>query len=197
MNKVDLEKMKDWFNKPSIKLSLKTNTNFNVLDLVSPPYLPSKRDFVTYLLKPYGTIDNPVPNNLKFDEDHFEMTFARGVQNIKEGDVLVVYAVVSRKIIIVYISNGVWGKQKAFNSLREEGWPYYLVSRNMTTEFGAKRPQDSLMLDNLRDSYPRIYPNKEVRPGAKDFRIFQWGHVRIKFDREFTTYVIGEVMKGQ
>ena len=32
------------------------------------------------------------------------MTFARGVKNIKEGDVLVVYAVGSRKILSVYVS---------------------------------------------------------------------------------------------
>ena len=63
----------------------KTNTDLNVLDLVSPQRMPSKRDSVTYWLKPYGTIDDPVPDTMKFDEDSFDMTFARGVKNIKEG----------------------------------------------------------------------------------------------------------------
>lgn len=42
-----------------------------------------------------------------------------------------------------------------------------------------------------------MYPNKEVRPGAKDFSVLQWGQDRIKLDREFTEYVIDEVMKRQ
>ena len=193
----DLEKMKEWFDKHSIKSSFKDNTDLNVLDLVSPQHEPSKKDFVTYWLKPYGTIDEQVPDTMMFDEDPFEMTFARGVQNIKEGDVLVVYAVGSRKILSVYVSTGVWDKKKTFKSPRVERWPYFVVCRNLTTGFGAKWPQESLTLDSLRDSYLRMYPNKEVRPGAKDFRVLQWGQDRIKLDREFTEYVIDEVMKRQ
>ena len=65
---------------------------------------------------------------------------------------LVVYAVGSRKILSVYVSTGVWDKKKAFNSLREERWPYYVVCRNLTSFFGAKWPQESLTLDSLRDT---------------------------------------------
>ena len=197
IDKSEIEKMRDWFDNHSIKPSLKTNTDLNVLDLVSPQPMPSKRDSVTYWLKPYGTIDEQVPDTMKFDEDPFDMTFARGVQNIKEGDVLVVYAVGSRKILSVYVSTGVWDKKRTFKSPREERWPYFVVCRNLTTEFGAKWPQESLTLDNLRDSYLRMYPNKEVRPGSKDFRVLQWGHDRIILEREFTEYVIDEVMKRQ
>lgn len=197
VDKGDLEKMKEWFNEHAIKLSPKTNTDLNVLDLVSPQPMPSKKTLVTYWLKPYGTIDDPVPDTMKFDEDPFDMTFARGVKNIKEGDVLVVYAVGSRKILSVYVSTGVWDKKKTFNSPREERWPYYVVCRNLTSFFGAKWTQASLTLDFLRDSYLRLYPNKDVRPGSKDFRVLQWGQDRIKLDREFTEYVIDEVMKRQ
>ena len=80
VDKGDLEKMKAWFDNHSVKPSFKTNTDLNVLDLVSPQRMPSKRDSVTYWLKPYGTIDDPVPDTMKFDEDSFDMTFARGVK---------------------------------------------------------------------------------------------------------------------
>lgn len=193
----DLVKMKRWFDNHTVMPSPKTNTDLNVLDLVSPPQVPSKKDSVTYWLKPYGTIDEQVPDTMKFDEDPFDITFARGVQNIKEGDVLVVYAVGSRKILSVYVSTGVWDKKKTFKSPREERWPYFVVCSNLTKGFGAKWPQESLTLDNLRDSYLDMHPNKEVRPGSKDFRVLQWGQDRIKLEREFTEYVIDEVMKCQ
>lgn len=197
VDKGDMEKMKAWFDNHPVKPSLKTNTDLNVLDLVSPQPMPSKKAPVTYWLKPYGTIDDPVPDTMKFDEDSFDMTFARGVKNIKEGDVLVVYAVGSRKVLSVYVSTGAWDKKKTFNSPREERWPYYVVCRNLTSFFGAKWPQESLTLDSLRDSYLRLYPNKDVRPGSKDFRVLQWGQDRIKLEREFTEFVIDEVMKRQ
>lgn len=197
VGKRDLEKMKAWFDNHPIKPSTKTNIDLDVLDLVSPPHVPSKGDSVTYWLKPYGTINDPVPDTMKFDDDPFKMTFARGVKNIKEGDVLVVYAVGSRKIISVFVSTGAWDIKKTFNSPREERWPYYVVCRNLTAEFGTKWSQKSLTLDTLRDSYLRMYPNKEVRPGSKNFRVLQWGRDRIKIEREFTEYVIDELMKYQ
>ena len=193
----DLEKMKDWFDSHFVKPSLKTNTDLNVLDLVSHQRVLSKRDSVTYWLKPYGTIDDPVPNTMMFDEDPFDVTFAEGVKNIKEGDVLIVYAVRLRKIISVYVSTGVWDKKKHFSNPREERWPYYVVCKNLTPAFGANWSQKNLSLDYLRDTYLSMYPQKNVRPNSQNFGVLQWGKDRIKLERGFTEYVIDEVMKRQ
>ena len=116
VDKGDLEKMKSWFDNHSVKPSLKTKKDLNVLDLVSPQHMPSKRDSVTYWLKPYGTIDNPVQSTTKFDEDSFKIMFAKGVKNIKEGDVIVLYAVGSRNIISIYVSAGVRNKLTTFRN---------------------------------------------------------------------------------
>ncbi len=197
VSKIDLEKMKRWYDSHSVKPSVKTGTDLNVLDLVSSPLVPSRRDSVTYWLKPYGTTDNPVQSTTKFDLDPFDMTFAKGVKNIKEGDVIVVYAVGSKKILSVYVSTGEWGIKKQFNDPRDAHWPHYVVCKNLTPVFGANWYQLNLTLDYLKDAYLKIYPRKNVRPGYQDFRILQWRMDRIKLDRDFTKYVIGEVLKRQ
>ena len=196
IEKKDLERMKRWFDSHPVKPSRGANTDLNVLDLVSPS--PARKNgTVTYWLKPYGTVDAHVDKAIRFSEDKFNMTFAKGVKNIKEGDVLVVYAVSSRRIISVYVSTGVNGKLTTFNNPRDQRWPYYVVCKNLTPAYGAQWPQESLTLDNLRESYLALNPTKEVRPGSQDFHVLQWGMDRIKLDREFAKYVIDKVLKCQ
>lgn len=197
VDKGDLEKMKAWFDNHPVKPSLKTNTDLNVLDLVAPPHVPSKRNSVTYWLKPYGTIDNQVQSTTKFDSDPFDVTFAKGVNNVKEGDVLVVYAVGAKKILSVYVATEAQGKKTQFNNPKDAKWPYYVVCKNLTPMFGANWSQKNLTLDYLRNTYHSMYPQKNVRPGYQDFRILQWRMDRIKLEREFTEFVIDEVMKLQ
>ena len=67
----------------------------------------------------------------------------------------------------------------------------------MTPRFGKDWHHQGLTLDYLRDSYLRLNPGKEVRPGYQDFHVLQWGLDRLKINREFTEYVIEEVFKRQ
>ena len=197
VDKIDLEKMKDWFDSHPALPSRVSDVELNVLDLVSSQSAPHMSGPVTYWLKPYGTTDDPVQDTMRFDEDPFEVTFAKGVKNIKEGDVLVVYAVGSKRILSVYVSTGVHGIKTQFKNPRDAKWPHYVVCKNLTPEFGANWARFNLTLDYLRNAYLHLYIGGVVRPGSKDFRILQWRMDRIKLDRHFTEFVIEEVMKRQ
>lgn len=193
----DLNRMKTWMDTHKIAPVHKSKTDLNILDLVSPPVNPVTRDSVTYWLKPYGTIDSPIPETMTFGYDTFNVTFAKGVKNIKEGDVLVLYAVGSKKILSIFVSTGVWNKLTTFNTARDKRWPYYVVCDNLTPLFGADWSRKNLTLDFLKDDYIRLNPEKYVRPGYKDFNILKWRLDRVKLEREFTEYVIDEVIKRQ
>lgn len=75
--------------------------DIDFLDMVRPAHI-SRGDKITFWLKPLGTIENPIAPEIRFDYNPFRMTFARGVKSIKEGDIIIAYAVKSRKILSVF-----------------------------------------------------------------------------------------------
>ena len=193
IDRVVLVSMKKWMEVHKLNVERKPKYNLNLLEMLSP--VAVNKNEVTCWLKPYGTVKNPVLTTTKFDADPFCVTFAKGVNNVKEGDVLIVYAVGSRMVLSVFVATGQRGKLTEFENPRDGRWPYYVICDNLTPLFGANWPSFNLTLDFLKKSYLYKYPYKNVRPGSQNFSALQWGGDRLKLDREFAFFVIGEVLK--
>jgi HKD family nuclease len=193
IDQVTLVNMEKWMQKNKLPVQHKPQNDLNILEIVSPSH--SKKGAVTYWLKPYGTLKSPVIDVEKFDTDPFRVTFAKGVNNIKEGDILIVYAVGSRKILSLFVATNDHGKLKSFAHPEEQRWPYYVTSDNLTPLYGAKWASLDITLDDLKDAFLNQNPQKEVRPGSQNFEVMKRGLDRLKLTREFAEFVIEAVLK--
>lgn len=193
VDKEDLVEMEKWLKAHPVKKAPRPKMKKNLLDMVQPKVVVQQG--ATYWLKPYGTIDQHVPSSLKFDEDEKDITLAQGVGSIKEGDVLIVYAVGGRQIISIFEATGNHGKKTVFANKRDERWPYYVTCKNLTPEFGANWFSANVTLDALIFSYLQLHPTKAIRPGSQNLAVMQWGRDRLRLDKDFAKYVVQEVVK--
>ena len=193
VDKEDLLEMEKWLKAHPVKKAPRPKMKKNLLDMVQPKVFVQQG--ATFWLKPYGTIDQHVPSSLKFDGDEKDITLAQGVGSIKEGDVLIVYAVGGRQVISIFEATGKHGKKTVFANKRDERWPYYVICKNLTPEFGANWFSTNLTLDALISSYLQLHPTKDIRPGSQNLAVMQWGRDRLRLEKGFGKYVVQEVVK--
>lgn len=175
---------------------VRPKVDMDLLDLVRPSHI-SYGDKITFWLKPLGTIENPVAPDVRFDYNPFRMTFARGVNSIKEGDVIIAYAVKLRKILSVFTATSDKGPIEHFENERDKRWPYYVMCDNRATQFGANWSKMNLSLDSLSKSFLNSHPQSFLHHESKTLSVFQWGLDRLRISREFAEYIIDEVINNQ
>lgn len=190
----DLTLMQKWMREHQVKVEKNPKMKINLMNLL-PPAIIRRGKKIIYWLKPLGTTDCPVPETMKFGEEQHDITFAKGVSNVKEDDVIIAYAVKTRKIISIFTATEVKGVIKVFKNKRDEKWPYYVKCDNHTRTFGANWSSENLTLDYLKHSFLRKNQEGEVRPGARDFNPMRRGLDRLKLTEEFAVYVINKVME--
>lgn len=168
----------------------------NLLDIVRPKHIlvGGKR---TYWLKPLGTIENPISAETKFDDGLFRMTFAKGRGSIKTGDIIISYAVKSRRILSIYTATSDDGIIKDFEDERYKRWPHYIVCENRSTQFGSNWAKINLSLDSLSDSFLNSHPKSFLHHESKTLSVFQWGLDRLRINNDFGEYIINEVFNQQ
>lgn len=176
--------------------TVRPKVSIDLLDVVRPIHV-SYGDEITFWLKPLGSIDNPISLEAKFDCNPFRMTFARGVKSIKEGDVIIAYAVKARKILSIFTATPEKGMIGHFENEREKRWPYFVVCDNRTIQFGANWSILNLSLDSLSKSFLNSHPQSFLHHESKTLSVFQWGLDRLRINREFAKYIIEEVIKHQ
>ena len=189
----DLVKMEAWVKAHPVTKVPRPKLKDNLLDFVQSKIVTSRGG--TYWLKPYGTIDQHVPASMKFNNDEEEITLAQGVGAIKEGDVLLVYAVGGRQIISIFEATSKYGKKTSFADKRDERWPFYVMCKNLTPEFGARWFDANVTLDKLVTSYLQLHRTKEIRPGFQNLAVMRWRRDRLRLDNDFGEYVMREVIK--
>lgn len=192
IDKACLLKMEEWIKNHPIASMPRIEPEYDLLNLVKAPVEIGKN--VTCWLKPYGTRERHVSSSQLFNETEKQITFAKGVGSIVEGDVLVVYAVGGHQIISIYEATGRHGTKTEFKDEHDRRWPHYVVCRNLTPGFGARWSKINLILDTVVSSYLQKNPAKEIRPGSRDFAVMRRGHDRLRLDREFTEYLVRAVM---
>lgn len=175
---------------------VRPKVGIDLLDMVRPTHI-SHGDKITFWLKPLGTIDNPIAQETKFDYNPFRMTFARGVKSIKEGDVIIAYAVKARRILSIFTATSNKGMIDHFENEREKRWPYFVMCDNRAVQFGANWGKINLSLDSLSKSFLDSHPQSFLHHESKTLSVFQWGLDRLRINREFAEYIIDEVINNQ
>ena len=173
-----------------------TKMKLDLLDIIHPSHLVCGKG-LTYWLKPFGTLKNPVPDSREFGEELFDVTFAKGVGNVKEGDILIAYAVKSQRIISIYEATSLKGKKNSFSKHEDERWPYYVTCINKTPRVGRSWSKNKLTLELLISSFLDQFPTKEIRPGSQAISVMSRGLDRLRLNKEFTEFVVGKVFEKE
>ena len=192
INKDDLQEMSKLITSRGLRVKPQLQSDVDLIEIIKPSQTLNGRG-VTWWLKPLGTIDSPVQSSVKFDQSPFKVTFAKGVGNIKKGDVLIVYAVKSQKIIAIYMAT----EQRGKNSLQNQRWPYFVECNNVTTRFGAEWSSINLTLSSLIETYLKKNTTKVIHHSSRDLAVMKRGLDRLTLDSDFASFVVDEVMKRE
>ena len=184
-----LMKMKQWID-DNPKEDVKSPTiDVSFIDMIEKPIV--NKASLTYWLKPLGKSPNPVPPTRLFGDEMHQITFTtKNPRGIVEGDILLVYSVVSQQMISVFEATDKRGVLTEFDNPGDERWPNYIWCKNLSPEYGAIWPVKGLTFKKLREEFLKRYPTKSVLPSGNKLNGMQWGADHIKCTPEFAKYVL-------
>lgn len=159
------------------------------------PVLASKGKFVTYWIKPLGTSEEPVPEDVLFNKSEMNITFARFPRSVMTDDVLIAYSVRTQRMLSVFTAMEERGPVRFFRREKDKQWPWYAKCKNITSKYGANWVNIDLTLRELRKSYLREYPNGLVSLKSQNLDALMHGHDHIRLDANFAEFVIKKMVE--
>lgn len=184
-----LMKMKQWIDDNPKEDVKSPSIDVSFIDMIEKPIV--NKASLTYWLKPLGKSPDPVPPTRLFGEGEHQITFTtKNPRGIAEGDILLVYSVVSQQMISVFEATDKRGVLTEFDNPGDERWPNYIWCKNLSPEYGANWPVKGLTFRKLREEFLKRYPTKSVLPSGNKLNGMQWGADHIKCIPEFAEYVL-------
>lgn len=184
-----LMKMKQWIDDNPKEDVKSPSIDVSFIDMIEKPIV--YKASLTYWLKPLGKSPDPVPPTRLFGEGEHQITFTtKNPRGIAEGDILLVYSVVSQQMISVFEATDKRGVLTEFDNPGDERWPNYIWCKNLSPEYGANWPVKGLTFRKLREEFLKRYPTKSVLPSGNKLNGMQWGADHIKCIPEFAEYVL-------
>ena len=184
-----LMKMKQWIDDNPKEDVKSPSIDVSFIDMIEKPIV--NKASLTYWLKPLGKSPDPVPPTRLFGEGEHQITFTtKNPRGIAEGDILLVYSVVSQQMISVFEATDKRGVLTEFDNPGDECWPNYIWCKNLSPEYGANWPVKGLTFRKLREEFLKRYPTKSVLPSGNKLNGMQWGADHIKCTPEFAKYVL-------
>lgn len=184
-----LMKMKQWIDDNPKEDVKSPSIDVSFIDMIEKPIV--NKASLTYWLKPLGKSPDPVPPTRLFGEGEHQITFTtKNPRGIAEGDILLVYSVVSQQMISVFQATDKRGVLTEFDNPGDERWPNYIWCKNLSPEYGANWPVKGLTFRKLREEFLKRYPTKSVLPSGNKLNGMQWGADHIKCIPEFAEYVL-------
>ena len=184
-----LMKMKQWIDDNPKEDVKSPSIDVSFIDMIEKPIV--NKASLTYWLKPLGKSPDPVPPTRLFGEGEHQITFTtKNPRGIAEGDILLVYSVVSQQMISVFEATDKRGVLTEFDNPGDERWPIYIWCKNLSPEYGANWPVKGLTFRKLREEFLKRYPTKSVLPSGNKLNGMQWGADHIKCIPEFAEYVL-------
>lgn len=184
-----LMKMKQWIDDNPKEDVKSPSIDVSFIDMIEKPIV--NKASLTYWLKPLGKSPDPVPPTRLFGEGEHQITFTtKNPRGIAEGDILLVYSVVSQQMISVFEATDKRGVLTEFDNPGDERWPNYIWCKNLSPEYGANWPVKGLTFRKLREEFLKRYPTKSVLPSGNKLNGMQWGADHIKCTPEFAKYVL-------
>lgn len=191
----DLVKMKQWMEKNQAEDVKSPTVDVSFIDMIEKSIVT--KTGLTYWLKPLGKSPHPVPPTRLFGNEEHQITFTtKNPRGIANGDILLVYSVVSQQMISVFEATDKRGVLTKFAKPGDERWPNYIWCKNLTPGYGANWPERGLTFSGLRDEFLRQFPTYTILPSGNKLNGMQWGADHIKATSEFGTFVVNR-MKGE
>lgn len=185
----DLVKMLQWMEDNPKKEVTTPSVDVSFIDMIEHPV--NSRTGMKYWLKPLGKSPHPVPSNRLFGDSEHRVTFTKKKPTgINEGDVLIVYSVVSQQLISVFVAGRDRGILTHFDNPEDKQWPNYIMCHNETPKFGANWPKINVTLREIREEFSLLYPKATVLSSGNKLNGLQWGADHVRATEEFAEFVI-------
>ena len=191
---VDLQKMMLYIEKHPEEDVKRPVIEANFVGMLKP-ILATQGKYVTYWIKPLGTSEEPVPDDVLFDKPEMDITFARFPRSVMKDDVLIAYSVRTQRMLSVFTAMEERGPVRFFRRERDKQWPWYAKCKNNTPKFGSNWSNIDMTLHDLRESYLREYPSGLVSLKSQNLDALKHGHDHIRLDANFAEYVIMKMVE--
>ena len=153
-----LMKMKQWIDDNPKEDVKSPSIDVSFIDMIEKPIV--NKASLTYWLKPLGKSPDPVPPTRLFGEGEHQITFTtKNPRGIAEGDILLVYSVVSQQMISVFEATDKRGVLTEFDNPGDERWPNYIWCKNLSPEYGAIWPVKGLTFKKITRRVLETIPN--------------------------------------
>jgi hypothetical protein len=149
---------------------------------------PVKRN---YWIKPVGIPEQEADLNQRFTESRLRIDFAHSPDEIRVGDVLIVYRIKITKLIYIAICET--GVMKATSSEMieqpwKQRWSYYINGINITPTYGGQWVQHELKPFELVKAFNLNYPDQK-----QNINTIKWGNDKKQISEEFAHYIMRKI----
>lgn len=154
---------------------------------------------INYWLKPVGVTNHPIPETRLYNELREPMHFSKLRPNgVKPGDILIVFAVGSTKIISLFRVTS-YPEHATEEEIEDddwlERWPWYVEAENLTLKFGATWARNGMFIGDIRDEYLHLHPNQDITfAGGQTFGAFNFGKDKLKLSPDFAHFMIEKIV---
>ncbi|MEZ0184645.1 phospholipase D family protein [Flavobacterium plurextorum] len=146
----------------------------------------------TFWLKPIGVSNDLIPLSAKFDEVDSNLHFSKLKPNgVKEGDVLICYAVGHLNILSIYRVNS----ELKNTGNESDRWPHYFVGENLTPNYGREWASQNLTVTNQKNYFLENNLLNITPSGINSFGSLMRGADKLKLTNEFGNYLLNKILK--
>lgn len=147
---------------------------------------------INYWLKPIGVSDNIIPWDRLFDEIDSDLHFSdKKPRGVKQGDILIAYAVGHKNILSIYRVNSAIKNTGNAN----DRWPYYVVGENLTPFYGTEWNNHNITITNQKQDALNGGITKLTPSGKNSYGSLMRGADKLKITKDFADFLINKIVK--
>lgn len=145
---------------------------------------------IRIFLKPIGAAEDPVLQSERFEKSLDNLHFSkRKPVSVRKNDILICYGVGTSKLLSYFevMSDILYDEN-------ENRWPYYVIGKNLSPEFGKKWNDHELYINQLADTFKLNYSNIPItNVGGFTLGALNFGADKILLTNEFGNYLINSI----
>lgn len=150
--------------------------------------LPEDPGTKNYWLKPIGTSEDPIQEGRAFAERIEHLHFSRRrPSSVKVGDILIAHGVGAKRILSVYEVTSSIQKVKRNKNPR---FPWYVLGRNLTCDFGRKWDQYNVYTSSIRDESLKNNPNELITQRGISLGSLNFGNDKLRLNPDFARFIL-------
>lgn len=148
-------------------------------------------DKSTFWLKPIGSSDEYINPKEKFSKPSYDLYFAKYPRSVRIGDILIAYAVGSKKILSIFkVASSV---QPTSNS--KDRWHYFLKGENLSRFYGNEWNKYNIHISAERNLFIDNTKLNATPSGLNSYGHLQQGGDKLQITNEFGHYLVGKIVE--